>query len=326
MIYVYLKNNIMSRETISIIIPVFNEQEIIEKSITKVVKLTESISIRLDTEIIIVNDGSNDNTLKILEGLKHKIKIISFTRNFGHQMAITAGIDLCKGNFVALLDADLQDPPKYIEAMLDICLQNDCEIVYGVRNERPGESFFKKITASIFYKILNLMSETEIHKNSGDFAVFTRKAANELIKLREKNRFVRGLIPWLGFKAIPFYYNRERRVEGKTKFTFFKMLKFSLDAIFSLSNKPLTFAIQLGAFNIILGIIFSIYFLYNRIFSESPVPGFTAIIISIILYSGIQIFLIGIVGSYIARIFEETKNRPLYVIDKIIELEKNDKT
>ena len=178
----------MSREKISIIIPVFNEQEIIEKSINKVIELSESISPKLDTEIIIVNDGSTDNTLKIIEGLKHKIKIISFTRNFGHQMAITAGIDLCKGDFVALLDADLQDPPKYIQTMLEMCLENNCELVYGVRNERPGESFFKKISASIFYKVINLMSETEIYKNSGDFGVFTRKAANEA-KERAQEKF-----------------------------------------------------------------------------------------------------------------------------------------
>ena len=313
-----------NKNILSIVLPVYNEEEIIKISIDRILKLRQKIKDKVNTEVIFVNDGSNDNSLNILKEYIDCIKIISFTRNFGHQMAITAGIDYARGDYICIIDADLQDPPEFIEEMYDLCKNEGYDFVYGVRKERKGETFFKRASAGIFYKIMKMLSNTNINLNSGDFAVLSRRTATEFSKLREKNRFIRGMIPWLGFKSKAFFYERNKRVAGTTKFPFFKMLGFSMNAIFSFSNKPLTFAVQLGTFTIIVGTLISLYYLYLKFFTDSLVPGFTAIILTIIIFSGVQIFLIGIVGEYIARIFEETKNRPLYIIDKIFDFERLD--
>ncbi len=313
--------NESKRHKISIILPVFNEEEILEISVERILKFKEKMNSVADLEIIFVDDGSKDGSLSILKQYKNQFKIISFTRNFGHQMAITAGIDNASGDYIAMIDADLQDPPELIEEMYNLCINNHYDFVYGVRKKRKGETFFKKITASLFYKFLNRLSDTKINLDSGDFAILSKRTAAEFRNLREKNRFIRGMIPWLGFKSASIEYERSERIAGTTKFPFFKMLGFAQNAIFSLSNKPLSFAVNLGAITIIIGIIISIYYLFLKIFTDTLVPGFTAIILTIIIFSGVQIFLIGIVGEYIARIFEETKKRPLYIIDKIFDSE-----
>lgn len=309
----------VKKNILSIILPVFNEEEILEISIDRILKFSDKIKDKVNTEIIFVNDGSNDRSLEILKKYKEKLKIISFTRNFGHQMAITAGIDHATGDYISMVDADLQDPPELIEDMYDLCASNKYDFVYGVRKKRKGETYFKKVTANIFYKIINRLSDTKINLNSGDFALLSKKTAIEFRNLREKNRFIRGMLPWLGFKSTSIEYERSERVAGTTKYPFFKMLSFAQNAIFSLSNKPLTFAVNLGVFTIMIGIIISTYYLFLKLFTDLLLPGFAAIMITIIIFSGVQIFLIGIVGEYIARIFEETKNRPLYVIDEVVE-------
>tara|TARA_X000000368_G_C22965524_1_gene682980 strand:+ start:43 stop:978 length:936 start_codon:yes stop_codon:yes gene_type:complete len=308
---------------LSVVIPVFNEEESINETINRLLCLEDSCkSKNLEIELLFINDGSQDNSLKILKehaSLNSAIKIISFSRNFGHQIAITAGTDLAKGDYIAVIDADLQDPPELILDMYEKCKEG-YEVVYGKRKSRAGETIFKKLTASFFYKFLNYMSETDIPKDTGDFRIMSRKVADSLKIMREKHRFMRGMIPWMGFKEVALEYDRSERFAGETKYPLKKMFKFAVNAILSFSSKPLTLAIRLGGFITTLGFIGGIYMLYLKLFTTYPIPGITSILLTIIIFSGLQIILIGLIGEYIARIFEEVKNRPLYFIDEKINL------
>jgi dolichol-phosphate mannosyltransferase len=247
------------------------------------------------------------------------VKVISFCRNFGHQIAITAGIDLATGDYVAVIDADLQDPPELIEDMYRLALTG-FDVVYGKRRSRAGESAFKRATAAVFYRFLNYMCEIEIPADTGDFRMMSRRVVEAFKQLRERHRFVRGMIPWLGFRAVPLEYDRAERYAGETKFPLRKMLAFAANAILSFSRKPLTIAIRLGFLTVLVGMSGGSYMLYLKLFTNIPVPGLTAILLSVVIFSGVQIFLIGVVGEYIARIFEEVKGRPLYVVAETINI------
>jgi dolichol-phosphate mannosyltransferase len=283
--------------------------------------LCKSLEDKVDTELIFVDDGSSDDSLAILKDLAVSwggaIKLIALSRNFGHQIAITAGIDKANGDYVAVIDADLQDPPELIGEMFQLA-QKGYDVVYGKRKSRAGESWFKKVTASAFYRVLSYMCEIEIPLDTGDFRLMSRRAVDAFKLLREKNRFVRGMVPWLGFKSVPFEYHREERYAGKTKYPLRKMLAFAVNAILSFSKKPLTLAVRLGFMTVLLGIILGVYVLYLKLFTSIPVPGVTVIILSIVIFGGAQIFLIGVVGEYIARIFEEVKRRPLYLVAETV--------
>lgn len=306
---------------ISIVVPVFNEEETIHETVKRLIGLrNEYLEISLRLELIFVNDGSTDRSLDILEEISANnqyVKVLSFSRNFGHQIAITAGTDFAKGDFIAIIDADLQDPPELIKDMYFKSLEG-YDVVYGKRSAREGETFFKKVTASLFYKFINYMSDTEIPRDTGDFRLITKKAADALRDMRESNRFVRGMVPWIGFKEAPLEYNRSARFAGETKYPLKKMLDFAFNAILSFSSKPLTIATKLGSLITFCGFIGGIYLLYLRLFTDTTVDGVTSILLSIIIFSGIQIMIIGLIGEYIARIFIEVKGRPLYVIDKKI--------
>jgi glycosyltransferase involved in cell wall biosynthesis len=310
------------KEKLEIIIPIYNEQECIDKLIERLLLLKERLT-DIDVGVIFVNDGSTDRSLDLLTAYckNYKfIKLINFSRNFGHQVAVTAGIDYADADYVAIIDADLQDPPELIEEMIKK-IKEGFDVVYGQRMERKGETFFKKITAKIFYRMLSKLCDVEIPKDTGDFRVFNRKVLMEIKKLREKHRFLRGMIPWIGFKSTPFLYNRDSRFAGQTKYPFKKMLKFALDAIFSFSNTPLRLASYIGNFIILIGIIGALLMLYLRFFTKYTVPGITAVILTIIIMSGVQIIMLGIIGEYVGRIFEEVKGRPLYIVEKTMNIE-----
>jgi dolichol-phosphate mannosyltransferase len=282
--------------------------------------LRSSLATDAELEFIFIDDGSKDRTFEILKELsyeKNYFKVASLSRNFGHQIAITAGIDIASGNYVAIIDGDLQDPPELIADMYYKALTG-FDVVYGRRRSRAGETFFKKITALGFYRLLNYMCEMEIPKDTGDFRLMSRNAVNAFKSMRERHRFVRGMVPWLGFRAIAIEYDRDKRFAGTTKYPLRKMIAFASNAIFSFSSKPLTIAIRIGLATILIGFIGGAYILYMKIFTSIPVPGLTAVLLSIVIFSGVQILLIGIVGEYIARIFEEVKNRPLYIFSKTI--------
>jgi polyisoprenyl-phosphate glycosyltransferase len=307
---------------ISIVVPVFNEEDSITETVKRLQQLRAELEQDINVELIFVDDGCTDNTLAHLRNFAENstnIKVISLSRNFGHQIAITAGIDLASGDYVAVIDGDLQDPPELIVDMYRKALTG-FDVVYGKRRTRAGETVFKKATAAGFYRLLNYMCEIDIPTDTGDFRLMSRNVVDAFKQMRERHRFVRGMVPWLGFKSSYILYDRAERFAGETKYPLKKMLAFAINAILSFSSKPLTMAIRLGFLTILAGLLGAFYMLYLKVFYNTAWPGLTAILVSIVIFSGLQILLIGIVGEYIARIFEEIKGRPLYVIAETINI------
>lgn len=301
---------------LSIVVPVFNEEESLSETFKRLQNLRQKLIGELDSEFIFVDDRSTDRSPVILRGFAREhphVKVITFSRNFGHQIAITAGLDHASGDYVAIIDADLQDPPELIEDMYRLACTG-YDVVYGQRKSRVGESWFKKLTASIFYRVMSYMCEFEIPVDTGDFRLITRRVADAVAQLRERHRYMRGMVPWVGFRSVALSYDRDERYAGETKFPFAKMMGFAINAILSFSKKPLTVATRIGLFTVVMGLLGAIYMLWLKLFTSVPVPGLTAILVTIIIFSGVQIFLIGVVGEYISRIFEEAKARPLYIV------------
>ena len=310
------------RDLLSIVVPVFNEEESITETVRRLLALQPRLQADADLELVFVDDGSKDRSLSLLKDMASRhpgVKVISFSRNFGHQIAITAGTDLCSGDYVAVIDADLQDPPELIEEMYRLA-RSGFDVVYGKRRRRAGETLFKKVSAAAFYRVLSFMCEIEIPSDTGDFRLMSRRVVDALKQLRERHRFVRGMVPWVGFKSTPIEYDRAERFAGETKYPLRKMLAFSANAIFSFSRKPLTLASNLGFITIAAGALWGAYILYLKLFTGVPVPGLTAVLVTIVVFSGVQILLIGLAGEYIARIFEEVKGRPLYLVAETINL------
>lgn len=310
------------KNLISIVVPLFNEEESITETVKRLQQLQNDLALDINIEFIFVDDGCKDNTLGHLRNFaKHSpnIKVISLSRNFGHQIAITAGIDLASGDYVAVIDGDLQDPPELIADMYRKALTG-FDVIYGKRRTRSGETVFKKATAAGFYRLLNYMCEIDIPTDTGDFRLMSRNVVDAFKQMRERHRFVRGMVPWLGFKSSYIEYDRAERFAGETKYPLKKMLVFATNAILSFSSKPLTMAIRLGFLTILAGLLGAFYMVYLKLFYNIPLPGLTAILVSIVLFSGMQIFLIGLVGEYIARIFEEIKQRPLYFVAETINI------
>lgn len=313
------------KERLDVVIPVYNEEECIEELLRRLFKLKENF-VDVEISFIFVNDGSKDRTLEILRQTaidNNFVKVISFSRNFGHQIAVTAGLDYADADYVVIIDADLQDPPELIKDMY-YKAKEGYDIVYGKRLSRKGETFFKKFTAKLFYRFLSKMCEIEIPEDTGDFRLISKRVLDAVKEMKEKHRFLRGMIPWVGFRSTPFYYHRDERFAGVTKYPFKKMLKFALDAIFSFSNTPLRIAIHIGFYIILFGFFGALLMLYLRFFTAYTVPGITAVILTIIIMSGVQIIMLGIIGEYIGRIFEESKRRPLYIIAEYINVGHSD--
>ena len=308
---------------ISIVIPMYNEEEVVMTSYLRIRKVIEELK-QYDYEMILVDDGSNDKTLEILQKAakeNEKVKILSFTRNFGHQAAVTAGLRYVTGEAIIIIDADLQDPPELLPEMLQLWEQGN-EVIYGQRKIRKGESAFKLLTAKMFYNILNALSDVEIPKDTGDFRLVDRKVVDVINNLPEHNKFLRGLFSWVGFKQKAYLYERQERQAGKTKYPFRKMWKLASDGIISFSTKPLKIVGGLGILTIILSILILIYSLVSYAFDlNNLTAGWTSIMVAITLFSGVQLLSIWIISEYIARIYDETRNRPQYIIDKKINVE-----
>jgi dolichol-phosphate mannosyltransferase len=297
---------------ISIVIPCYNESQVLRITNERLEKIF--IELKLTYELIYVDDGSKDDTGEIIESLTQKnknIRLIKLSRNFGHQIAVTAGIDSAEGDAVIIIDADLQDPPELIPEMVNMW-KKGADVVYGVRKVRKGESYFKLITANLFYKIIEKLSETEIPKNTGDFRLIDRKIVEIFKKMPEKDRFIRGMISWIGFNQVPLYYDREKRLAGETKYPITKMVALALDGIISFSRKPLKVALYIGITLSFLSFIGIIYALISRLFGNAWVPGWTLLIMTVLLLGGFQMIFLGLIGEYIGRIYNESKNRPLY--------------
>lgn len=307
---------------ISIIVPVYNEEEAIKIFYDKITEV--SAKMEADFEYIFVNDGSKDKTLDLLQEMaqeNEKVKIISLARNFGHQAAVTAGIRYVTGDAIVIIDADLQDPPELLPEMIALWEEGN-EVIYGQRKSRKGESAFKLLTAKMFYTTLNALSDVEIPKDTGDFRLVDRKVIDVINSLPEHNKFLRGLFSWVGFKQKAYYYERQERQAGKTKYPFRKMWKLASDGIISFSTKPLKIVGGLGILTIILSIGILIYSLASYAFNlNNLTPGWTSIMVAITLFSGVQLLSIWIISEYIARIYDEARNRPEYIIDKKINIQ-----
>jgi len=310
--------------TLSVIIPCYNEEEIIGKTIKSLVKVCSSFK-EIETEYIFVDDGSKDSTLKILKQNSQKnsnIKILSLSRNFGHQIALTAGIEHSSGDAVVIIDADLQDPPKLIEKMLEKW-KIGFDVVYAKRKKRNGETKFKILTASFFYRLLSFLSDISIPQDTGDFRLISRRVCDILISMPERDRFVRGMVSWVGFKQTEVLYERQKRLAGETKYPFQKMIKLALDGIISFSTKPLRIATILGFFSAFLSLTGIFYAVILRLFSNTWVEGWTAIMIVMLFLGGMQMIILGILGEYIGRVYNESKNRPLYILSNSIGFNQN---
>jgi hypothetical protein len=303
---------------LSIIIPCYNEEAVLAESYRR----TRAVIDRLPCtgEIIYVNDGSTDGTRRILDDLAAQdpqVRVIHFSRNFGHQPAVSAGIRQCTADYAVIMDADLQDPPELIPDILALCDREGANSVYCVRRSREKETFFKRFTARMFYRTMNRMSEVEFPLDTGDFRLIDRKIMDEFNRLPEHGKYIRGLISWIGFKQVPFYYERKARVAGETKYPLSKMLRFASNALLYFSKKPLRLASGLGFLAVIVGILLALWTLLGKIcgFSHAE-TGWSSIMTAIIFFGGVQLLTIGVLGQYIGVLFDEIKNRPEYIIDE----------
>ena len=288
--------------TLDIIVPVFNEEDCLDEILRRLTGVRDSLKASLDVSFLFVNDGSKDKSADILKAFAEKfdyVKVINFARNFGHQIAVTAGINNTNADYVAIIDADLQDPPELIVDMYKKSLEG-YDIVYGKRLKRDKETMFKKLTAFGFYRVLNYMCNLDIPKDTGDFRLITKNVVDVLKNMPEHNRFIRGMVPWVGFKSAPVEFNREERYAGETHYPLKAMLKLATNAIFSFSTKPVVMINYLALFVMLLAIY---SFLRLNMLSAT-----------ILFVGSIQLVAIGVVGAYIGRIYEEAKARPLYTI------------
>lgn len=308
---------------ISVVIPMYFEEEVANECYNRTKKILNSLN-NYEHEIVFVNDGSKDKTLEILANIAKNdmcVKILSFSRNFGHQAAVTAGLKYTTGDAVVIMDADLQDPPEVIIEMIELW-EHGNEVIYAKRKSREGESRFKLFTAKMFYKILNGLSDVDIPKDTGDFRLADRKVVDVINSLPEHNKFLRGLFSWVGFKQIPLEYERKQRFAGKTKYPLKKMLKLASDGIISFSTKPLKILGAVGLISVIASIIILIYALISYIFNLNQLTaGWTSIMVTITFLGGIQLLSIWLISEYIGKIYDESKGRPEYIIDKKINID-----
>ncbi|OBX17623.1 glycosyltransferase [Erythrobacter sp. QSSC1-22B] len=304
-----------AKQLISIVVPCYDEEDAIAETIRQLTRLCDGQP-SYDFELIFVDDGSKDATLQLLReaaGRDPRIKLLSFARNFGHQIAVTAGIDAASGDAVVLIDADLQDPPQTIVEMI-VKWREGYDVVYGTRTLRPGESRFKLFTARGFYRVLNGLSEVPIPLDTGDFRLIGRNVVDVLKSMPERDRFVRGMVSWVGFKQTSLPYERARRIAGTSKYPLRKMIRFASDGILSFSAKPLRFATSIGLATAVLALLGILYVLALRLTTSIWVEGWTAIMIALLFLGGVQLVCLGILGEYVGRIYSEVKKRPLYVV------------
>lgn len=302
------------RPTLSVIVPIFNEEAVIPELYRRMTEVLGAIGERW--EMICINDGSRDRSLEMLRDLHDKdsrIKVVNFSRNFGHQIAITAGMDYAQGDVVVIIDADLQDPPELIATMMEKWREG-YEVVYAVRSERRGESFFKLLTARAFYRLLRSITDVDIPLDAGDFRLMDRRVVLAMRRLREHHRFMRGLSSWLGFRQIGITYERAERFAGETKYPLRKMLRLTMDAITSFSYLPLRLATYFGFSLALVSLIGIILTVALRLSGNNAFVGQATTLVAVLFLGGIQLIFLGIIGEYLGRIYDESKDRPLYIV------------
>ncbi len=298
----------------SVVVPCYNEEEVIQvthKRLTEVMERTREVY-----EIVYVNDGCRDRTPDLLEDISSnddRVRVLNFSRNFGHQAAVTAGMNYAKGQAIVIIDADLQDPPEVILEMIYKWKQG-YDVCYGKRLKRKGDTLFKKFTAAMFYRVLNALTPIRIPEDTGDFRLIDRKVCDVMNSLPEKNRYLRGLVSWVGFKQIAIEFNREERFAGETKYPLSKMLKLAFDGITSFSYKPLKLATYLGFLISGFSFLYFLFILGQKMFFNIAVQGWASSVAINLFFHGITLTILGIMGEYIGRIYDESKDRPIYIV------------
>lgn len=306
------------RRLLSVVVPVYNESAVIKAFYLRATRALEAIP-GFDVELIFVDDGSHDDSFaQLTELAAHdtRVCVVKFSRNFGHQIAITAGLDHARGDCIVFIDADLQDPPEVIAQMVDKWREG-FEVVYGVRADRAGEGRMKLFTAALFYRLLKAITKVEIPVDVGDFRLIGRRAADQLRQLREKDRFVRGLVSWIGFRQTGVTYSRDKRFAGETKYPYSKMLKFALDGVTSFSTMPLKLATWLGYASSALAFIYLASVFVQKLLGYT-VQGWATIMVAVLFIGGVQLISLGIIGEYLGRLFNESKPRPMYIVEAVV--------
>lgn len=299
---------------ISIIIPAFNEQEVLPAFHARISTVLDSLG--MATEILYVNDGSRDGTLQVMRELREqdpRVAILNLSRNFGKEIAMTAGLEHSRGDAVVIIDADLQDPPELIPELVRHWLEG-WDMVYAQRVERLGESLLKKATARWFYRLMQRVGRVRIPENAGDFRIMSRRAVDSLLRLREQHRFMKGLFAWIGYpqKGIP--YQRDPRFAGRSKWDYWRLWNFALDGITSFTTTPLKWATYLGLLTAFCSFAYAVVIILQKLFYGNPVKGYPSLMVVILFLGGVQLVFLGIIGEYLGRMFDETKGRPLYFI------------
>jgi glycosyltransferase involved in cell wall biosynthesis len=301
---------------LTVIVPVYNEESVLEAFYQRLQKVLSTIA--LDREILFVNDGSTDSTLRLLTGLRATdpcIGIIDLSRNFGKEVAMTAGLDHAAGDAVVVIDADLQDPPELIPELVDRW-QNGYDVVYAQRTSRRGETFLKKITASAFYRLIQRISRVPIPQDTGDFRLMSRRAVDALRQLRETHRFMKGLFAWIGYPQQAVSYERDPRYAGTSKWNYWKLWNFAIEGITSFTEAPLKVATYMGLLTALVAFIYGAWVIFKTIVYGDPVAGYPSLMVVVLFLGGVQLVTIGIIGEYLGRTFSESKQRPLYFVNR----------
>lgn len=305
----------MKRPKLSVVVPCYNEEACLELLHGRISAAARA-AVGDDYEIVLINDGSRDASWKVMQRLSEadpRLVAINLSRNHGHQLALTAGLDLCSGEEILIIDADLQDPPELLTDMRAAMKSQGADVVYAVRRKRDGETIFKKITAAFFYRMLDRITDTPIPLDTGDFRLMTRRALDAFLSLPEQARFIRGMVAWVGFKQVPFPYDRHERHAGESKYPLGKMIRFALDAITGFSTAPLRFASHVGLLLTGASALLVLYILIGWLFGAA-IPGWTSLMLVVVVLGAVQMFVLGMIGEYLGRLYVESKRRPLYLV------------
>jgi dolichol-phosphate mannosyltransferase len=303
---------------LSIVVPCFDEEACLPVLHERLTKAARD-AVGTDYEIVLVNDGSRDRTWAIMQDIAAsdpRLVAINLSRNHGHQLALTAGLDLCRGDVILVIDADLQDPPELLGEMLATMERERADVVYGVRKSRAGETAFKRATAHGFYRLLSRATEVDIPVDTGDFRLISRRALDAFLAMPEQARFIRGMVAWIGFRQVPLAYNRDERFAGETKYPLKKMIKFALDALTGFSSAPLKLASHAGLLLSLGSVLIVLYILAGWLSGQS-VPGWTSLMLVVVVLGAIQMFVLALMGEYLGRLYNQAKNRPLYIVQEI---------
>lgn len=315
---------LVSNLNFSVIIPVYNESGTIESCYNKILPILEA-KFTNSFEIVFIDDGSKDNSyfeLKKIAAKDSRVKCIILSRNFGKESAMSAGLKYCQGNYISVIDCDLQDPPEIMLKMYDYLLEKKCDVVYGVRTERLGENILKKVTAHLFYKVIGRLSIVEIPRNTGDFRVMRREVVDAINELAETQRFMKGIFAWVGFQQIGYEYVRDPRISGTTKFNFIRLWNFALEGITSFTNIPLKVATYLGFFLSLSSMLIMLSYITKYLIMGDKIQGFLTLFVAILFIGGVQLMFLGIIGEYLGRTFFESKRRPIFIAKEKINFKK----